>query len=166
MELIGNFKEYIRQEWLDEILNSKGMGRPAEGKTPDSPEEVLEYQKALSAGYKSTDTYFYMFDKSNTSFNLELPFINKKHHWWITKMLPGNFMPMHIDPHALYQKNSERYWMPWQDYCPGHIFLYEDQFVSNYKKGDLYKYSESSALHGAANIGHVPRIILQVSTYE
>lgn len=166
MELVGNFKEYVKQEWIDTILNSRGMGRPAEGKTPDSPEEENEYRKALSAGYKSSDIYFYMFDKSNTAFNLELPFIDKKYHWWITKMMPGNFMPMHVDPHSLYQTNSERYWMPWQDYHPGHIFLYEDTLVSNYKMGDLYRYDNSAALHGAANIGHVPRIVLQISTYE
>lgn len=166
MELIGNFKEYIQQAWIDEILKSKGTGRPGEGKTPDSLEEELEYKKALDAGYKATDIYFYMFDKSNVSFDLEIPFIRGKYHWWITKMLPGNFMPVHRDPHTIHQKNSERYWMPWQDYSPGHIFLYEDQFISNYKMGDLYRYKDSTALHGAANIGHTPRIILQVSTYE
>jgi hypothetical protein len=56
--------------------------------------------------------------------------------------------------------------MPWQDYQPGHVFLYENKFISEYKFGDLYQYYDSNALHGAANIGHVPRIILQVSTYE
>lgn len=166
MELIGNFKQYIQQDWIDEILNSRGMGRPAEGKQPDSPEEEHEYQLALNAGYKSTDIYFYMFDKSNVSFNLDLPFINKQYHWWITKMLPGQFMPMHVDPHTIYQKNSERYWMPWQDYAPGHVFLYEEQYLSNYKMGDLYRYNNSKALHGAANIGHTTRIVLQISTYE
>lgn len=166
MEFLGNFKDWIRQEWINEILNSRGAGRPAEGKKPDSIEEQVEYQKALDAGYKSTDIYFYMFDKSNTSLNLELPFINKQYHWWITKMLPGNFMPMHVDPHTLYQKNSERYWMPWQDYAPGHVFLYKDQLITDYKMGDLYRYEDSSALHGAANIGHIPRIVLQISTYE
>lgn len=166
MELIGNFRQYINPEWIGEILNSRGMGRPAEGKTPDSVEEDNEYQRALAAGYKATDIYFYMFDKSNTSFDLNLPFIDKPYHWWITKMLPGNFMPMHTDPHTLYQKNSERYWMPWQDYQPGHIFLYENKMITDYKAGDLYRYSDSAALHGAANIGHVPRIILQISTYE
>lgn len=166
MKLIGNYREYIQKAWINEILNSRGTGRPAEGKKPDSSEEEVEYQKALEAGYKLSDTYFYMFDKSNTSFNLDLPFIKKKYHWWITKMLPGNFMPMHVDPHSLYQHNSERYWMPWQDYCSGHIFLYKDQFISNYKMGDLYRYCESSTVHGAANIGHLPRIVLQISTYE
>lgn len=166
MKLIGNFKSFIKQEWIDEIMLSRGMGRPAEGKRPDSAEESLEYKKALAAGYKDSDIYFYMFDKSNTSFDLELPFIDQKYHWWITKMLPGNFMPMHVDPHTLYQKNSKRYWMPWQDYQDGHVFLYKNQFMSDYKLGDLYEYNDANALHGAANIGHVSRIVLQISTYE
>ena len=166
MRLVGNYKKFIRQEWIEEILNSKGMGRPAEGKKPDSPEEDLEYQKAIEAGYNPTDTYFYMFDKNNTSFDIDFPFIQKKYHWWITKMLPGNFMPMHVDPHSLYEKDSERYWMPWQDYITGHIFMYKDTFIKNYSMGDLYRYDDSSCLHGAANIGHVPRIVLQISTYN
>lgn len=166
MKLIGNFKEFIKQEWIDEILHSQGTGRPGQGKRPDSPEEEAEYKKAIEAGYDPTDIYFYMFDKHNTSFNLQLPFIKKKYHWWITKMLPGNFMPMHIDPHALYEEDSERFWMPWQDYSDGHVFLYEDNFIKSYNMGDLYKYDEASALHGAANIGHTPRIVLQISTYK
>lgn len=166
MEFIGNFKQYIKSDWLDEVYESRGIGRPAEGKKPDSLEEEKEYKKAQDAGYKSSDIYFYMFTKSNTSFDIELPFIDKKYHWWITKMLPGNFMPMHVDPHTLYEEKSERYWMPLQDYCPGHVFLYENKFISDYQKGDLYRYYDSSALHGAANIGHEPRIVLQISTYE
>jgi hypothetical protein len=109
MKFIGNFKEHISQNWINEILNSRGTGRPAEGKKPDSIEESAEYKKAIAAGYKDSDIYFYMFDKSNVSFEIDLPFINEKYHWWITKMMPGNFMPMHVDPHTLYQKNSKRF---------------------------------------------------------
>lgn len=166
MEYIGNYKEYIKQKWIDEIHYNRGIGRPAEGKKPDSKQEATEYKKAIDAGYKPTDIYFYMFTKNITSFDVDLPFINKKYHWWITKMLPGNFMPMHVDPHTLYENNSERYWMPLQDHEPGHVFLYENEFISDYKKGDLYRYYDSNALHGAANIGHNPRIILQISTFE
>jgi hypothetical protein len=31
---------------------------------------------------------------------------------------------------------------------------------------DVFVYNDPTALHGAANIGHVPRLILQVSTYD
>jgi hypothetical protein len=56
--------------------------------------------------------------------------------------------------------------MPFQDYKPGHIFMYENQVITNYKAGDVWEYTDSGALHGAANIGHTPRIVLQISTYE
>jgi len=167
MKYIGNYKDWIDPNWVKEILSSTGTGRPGEGKKPDSLEELKEYKKAIVAGYRPDAVYFYMFDKNNVSFNLEFPFLSGlKYHWWITKMLPGNFMPMHVDPHSLIQKNSRRFWMPWQDYVGGHIFAYEDTVTTNYSMGDLYEYSNPNAIHGAANVGLVPRIVLQISTYE
>ena len=166
MKFLGNYKDYIEPQWLDELLSKPGIPRPKEGKRPSSGEEESEYAKARAAGYKDNDTYFYMFTKDNTSFDIIPPFVNGQFHWWITKMLPGNFMPMHIDPHTRYEKSSKRYWMPLQDWQPGHIFMYENQVITNYKAGDVWMYKESGALHGAANIGHTPRLILQVSTYE
>ena len=166
MQFLGNYCSFIKQEWIDEILVSRGVGRPKEGKRPNSTEEQIEYQRAKEAGYSEDSIYFYMFDKNDVSFKLELPFITDKYHWWITKMLPGNFMPMHVDPHTLFQSNSKRYWMPWDDYQPGHVFMYENQVITDYKKGDLWMYENSNAIHGAANIGFTPRIVLQISTYE
>jgi hypothetical protein len=55
--------------------------------------------------------------------------------------------------------------MPLTDYQPGHIFIYRNTFINNYKAGDLYKYDISTEIHGAANIGHTVRIILQVTEY-
>ena len=166
MKFIGNYKEWIQDQWIDEILSSRGTGRPGEGKTPDSKEEEIEYQKARDAGYNDKSIYFWMFDKNNVTFEINPPFILSKYHWWITKMLPGNFMPMHIDPHTLYEKNSQRYWIPFQDWEPGHIFLYKDKVITDYKAGDVYIYDEAEALHGAANIGYTPRIVLQLSTHN
>jgi len=166
MRYIGNFSTSIKDEWIDELLVSTGVPRPAQGKKPDSKEEESEYNRVRKAGYKDDATYFYMFDKNNVSFVPDLTFIEGRYHWWITKMLPGNFMPMHIDPHTLYQKNSKRYWMPLQDWLPGHIFMYENMVLTDYKKGDLYVYENSDALHGAANIGFEPRLALQISTFD
>lgn len=166
MKYIGNFADWIKDEWIEEILSNRGTARPAEVKKPDSPEEEAEYAKARAAGFRDDDIFFYMFGKNNTTFDITPPFIQDNYHWWVTKMLPGNFMPVHVDPHTKFQKNSKRYWMPWQDYEPGHLFLYEDTVITNYKKGDVYVYEDASALHGASNIGLTPRIVLQVSTYE
>lgn len=166
MKFVGNYGSWIKQEWIDEISSARGIGRPKEGKKPSSPEEEIEYERARHAGYSDDSIYFYMFDKNNVTFTLDIPFITGKYHWWITKMLPGNFMPMHVDPHTLIQSNSKRYWMPWDDYQPGHIFMYENNVVTDYIKGDVWVYEDSNAMHGAANIGFTPRIVLQVSTYE
>lgn len=169
MKFVGNFKDWIDPKWITEVLLGRGDGRPAEGQKPNTPEMVEEYRKAMAAGYKDKEIYFWMFDKNNTSFDIpQPPWLedNKKFHWWITKMLPGQFMPIHIDPHTIYESNSERFWVPLQDWEVGHIFMYENQVITNYKAGDVWTYSDSTALHGAANIGYVPRIVLQVSTYD
>jgi hypothetical protein len=81
-------------------------------------------------------------------------------------MLPGNFMPMHMDPHTVQQQNADRFWIPLQDWQPGHIFMYEDYVTTNYKKGDIFQYANSAALHGAANIGSTPRVVLQITLHE
>lgn len=167
MKYIGNFADWLDPKWYDEVMAGRGDGRPKEGQKPDSPEMEEQYQKAKEAGYSEDAIYFWMFDKNNVSFELpKPPWVTNNFHWWITKMMPGNFMPMHIDPHTMYQTNSERYWIPLTDWQLGHIIMYQDQVLTNYKRGDVWVYDDSNALHGAANIGHTPRIILQVSTYD
>lgn len=167
MKFLGNYKNWIKDEWIEELLTSDGIPRPSGGDLPDTPEAELQYQIARDAGYKDSDTYFYMFNKDNVSFAIDdIPFSNKQFHWWITKMLPGNFMPMHRDPHTLYERDSNRFWIPLQDWEPGHIFMYENVVITNYKKGDVYQYDTPNGLHGAANIGFVPRVVLQISTYS
>lgn len=167
MTYIGNFLEWIEYSWITEVLLSRGDGRPAEGKRPDSLAMLEEYKKAIKSGYQEDEIYFWMFDSNNVSFDIKtLPWTSDKHHWWITKMYPGQFMPMHVDPHSVYENHSKRFWIPLQDWAPGHIFMYENKVITDYKKGDVWQYEKSQALHGAANIGHTPRLILQISTYE
>lgn len=166
MNFIGNFSQWIDESWITEVLSSRGDGRPAEGQLPNSYEMTNEYYKAQQAGYKEDAIYFWMFDAKNLSFDIEsLPWTTDMHHWWFTKMYPGQFIPMHIDPHTVYQKNSKRYWIPLQDWTSGHIFMYENKVITDYKKGDVWQYENSEAPHGAANIGHTTRLVLQVSTY-
>lgn len=167
MNFIGNFSQWINDSWIAEVMSSRGYGRPAEGQLPNSAEMSQEYHKAMQAGYKADAIYFWMFDSKNLSFDIEyLPWTTDKHHWWIIKMYPGQFMPMHIDPHTVYEKNSKRYWIPLQDWASGHVFMYENKVITDYKRGDVWQYEHSHAPHGSANIGHSTRLILQVSTYE
>jgi len=166
MKFVGNYADWVDPSWIEFVMTNKGYGRPSEGPQPNSPEMEAEYARVRAAGYKDDSIMFWMFDKNNCDLDIIPPFVQGSFHWWITKMLPGNFMPMHVDPHTQYEKNSLRYWIPLTDWAPGHIFMYENQVITDYKLGDVWKYTESGALHGAANIGFLPRIVLQISTYE
>lgn len=171
MKHVGNLKQMIDTGWIDavvkEVLSKDGMKRPREGGKPEGAEGEAEWQKALDAGYDPNGEYFQMFDESNL--DIEIPTFHtcgRSRHWWITKMMPGDFMPMHIDPHTKQEKNPDRFWIPLQAWELGHIFMYEEEHISNYMKGDVYQYTDPQALHGAANIGLVPRIVLHVTLYE
>jgi hypothetical protein len=53
-----------------------------------------------------------------------------------------------------------------QDYKPGHVFIYENQLFSNYKKGDVFLFESPESIHAAANVGFSPKLTLQVSCVE
>ena len=63
-------------------------------------------------------------------------------------------------------KNCKRYWVPLQDFIPGHVFIYGNSMVANYRRGDVFQYENSQDEHGAANLSFVPRIVLQVTEYS
>lgn len=171
MHKIGNIADLIDTQWIDAVLaeinENQGILRPKEGGKPKGLEGDKEWQKAIAAGYSSDDVYFEMFDKN--TLKTEIPVFHtcsRNRHWWITKMMPGQFMPMHIDPHTEQQKNVDRFWIPLQNWEPGHIFMFENTFIANYAKGDVYKYESAQGLHGAANIGLASRSTLQVTLYD
>lgn len=165
---IGNYADYIQQDWLDFIKSNQGIAKPNEQKTVESQEEQGQFDKLIKAGYDPTAIYHYVFHEGNFTLNIPQPpwDTTSNYKWWFTKMLPGNFMPMHLDAHVLHLPNSKRYWVALQDWEPGHIFMYEDIVITDYKMGDVYVYDDQAALHGAANIGYNPRYILQISTYD
>jgi hypothetical protein len=163
MKFIGNYNSWIQQEWIDFIMSNEGFARPSNGRNPISE----EFKQAESVGYDLSKTYWYIFEPDMVPFTIKSPFpVDGNFLWWFIKMLPGNMMPMHKDPHAINEDNSKRYWMPLQDYEPGHVFIYKNKLIVDYKKGDLYQYEDSRALHGACNIGWSPRIIINFSTYD
>jgi hypothetical protein len=171
MEYVGNLKDLGDASWvetvLDEVLSKTGILRPKQGGKPEGYEGDAEWQRAIDAGYSPDAVYFQMFNQSNLT--TEIPKFHtcgRSRHWWITKMMPADFMPMHSDPHTKQEKNVDRFWIPLQDWEQGHIFMYENDAIVNYKAGDVYRYTSAQAVHGAANIGLKPRVVLQVTLYE
>ena len=48
---------------------------------------------------------------------------------------------------------------------PKEDYLYR-HYKNNYNKGDVFEYAHAQDIHGAANIGHIPRLVLQVTEYK
>jgi hypothetical protein len=163
MIFVGNFSKWIDPLWEHLVLTRKGQARPRDWPAAFDVESQ-EYKTAQDAGYNLNSVYWWVYEEKDLNVAINPPWCNNKVQWWITKLLPGQFMPMHTDPFTHYE-SCKRYWVPLQDYQPGHIFVYKDNMLSNYKAGDVYEYDNSLDIHGAANIGHTPRMVLQVTEY-
>jgi hypothetical protein len=163
MKYIGNFKSWISSSWRQEILSTTGQARPRDW-PPINAVESAEYQKYQEAGYDLSAVNWWVYEEKDVSFKITPPWCSKEIHWWFTKLLPGQYMPMHVDPHTV-SKPCKRYWMPLQDYYPGHIFVYGDEMINGYKEGDVYMFDREFDIHGSANIGHMPRVMLLITEY-
>lgn len=164
MIFLGNYSHWINPNWLTSILNTAGCVAPRDVNfSQDGRKEMHESEKQMYEVYGTDGEFFNLLESSMLDFEIDPPWIDEEFHWWITKMKPGQFIPVHCDgPKHL---KGKRYWMPLTDWELGHIFMYEDRYVKNYKAGDLWMYEQSMAPHGAINIGHNVRLILQVSTF-
>jgi hypothetical protein len=163
MKYIGNYKSWIDPLWENLILSRDGQARPRDW-PPSSAVESVEYSKYKIAGYDLNDVNWWVYEYKDLCLDIVPPWTTGKIHWWFTKMMPGQFMPVHTDPHT-HDRPCNRYWMPLQDFQIGHIFLYGKKMISDYKSGDVYMFKNEQDTHGAANIGHTPRISLLITEY-
>lgn len=161
MKYVTNWKSNIDPVLRQRVLDTEGQARPRDW-PPAFAVESAEYKRAQEAGYDLTAVNWWVYEEKELG-TLTLP-LDNEYHWWITKLYPGQYMPMHSDPHT-HEQPCRRYWIPLQDYEPGHIFIYKKQMMFDYKEGDVFSYEKSTDEHGAANIGHTPRVILQVTEY-
>ena len=173
MKLLGNYAHWIKQEWIDHILTNDGWGLPRDWGTDQASRVagmirlcgINACERALAAGYDFGQVKYHVYNKSTSPFDLKFTDNEDDVEWRFVKLKPGDVMPMHLDS-DIPDYNCRKYWMPLQDYQPGHIFIYEDKLITDYCAGDLWTYDDINALHGACNIGYTPRITFQFTTYE
>jgi hypothetical protein len=134
---------------------------------------ILEKYKNLArTGYSQRKDWFQQFFKFSPDMlnhNIAIPELPKSRKviiWWIVKLGPGQIQPMHIDPHLTGAINPVRYTMFLQDWQPGHIFVYHDEMISNYKAGDVYEWDDPMVEHGVANIGYETRYTVQIAMHD
>jgi hypothetical protein len=168
MIYVGNYNYWINNDWLEDIKNTEGIKVPRDLnlkkevseniRSNPHPDEISVYDV-----YGNNCVFFDLLESNIFNFKIDPPWLNEPFNWWITKMAPGQFIPVHKD--GPIHINGKRFWMPLTPWEPGHIFLYEDKSVSKYEVGDLWVYEDPLAAHGGINIGKNTRIILQVSTF-
>jgi len=163
MQYVGNYRSIIPNGLIDFLMDNKGQPRP-NSLSKEAIDVYDTYARSIQAGYDLSATYWHIFESEDVPMSIMPTWTTGKTHWWITKMMPGDVMPMHEDPPTL-DKNCKRYWMPLQDYEPGHIFVIKDKLVTDYKTGDVFVYDVAQDNHGAANIGFTPRFVLQVTEF-
>lgn len=164
MIYIGNYKDWINSTWIEEILSTTGFEGKIVPFSVSNKDRYAEYERAVAAGWSLDKVYWWRYTNEVTSFDIKNPpWIDQNHSftWWIVKQLPGQVQPMHVDV----DKNNKcrRYWVPLQDYEPGHILINENVLITNYKLGDVYEFDTPLDCHGSANIGMSPRIVLLIT---
>ena len=163
MIYLGNFKDCIKQGWIDEILSLRGVISPKELWNREPKIKVDRYLESI--GYNLESEYYVHIYGDMLSFEKEVDELlaslvpeHRELQWWVTKMGPGQFIPMHRDGRIAEQQ--ERYWMMLTDEAPGHLILYEDEVITKYQAGDLWQLPDSEGRHAAVNVGAGTRIAL------
>lgn len=172
MKLVGNFKDWIHPELIDILLKNDGDVMPVY--QPEKWRGRPEWDEARiaveNAGWPERNADFCQYHKDTECIrhlNLQMPVdMGKDGHWWIIKLKPGQMQPMHFDPHVVETSKCVRYTMPLLDYVPGHVFVYDNHLLADYKAGDLFLWPDPMILHGVVNISNYTRLTLQISCYD
>lgn len=172
MKYIGNYKDWIKQSWIDELSANTGIAAPRDlwKKEKQHAEDLV----TRDSGYSLDSVCHYVFREEDVSFRKDLtdtlPYVPSGDlNWWFTKYLLGHYLPAHRDLGGELGRSNdriERYWMPFTPYEVGHIYLYENSIIAPYEVGDLYQMPDPSAQHGAANLGQNVRIILNIGVFK
>lgn len=163
MEFLFNAKDWVDTTWLEKILKQPGKPRPDFSELINEVESS-QYQEAMDCGYTFENPLWFIYESDDLDIDINPYWCSGTVSWWITKMIPGQYMPMHSDPFT-HDSKVLRYWVPLMDYEVGHIFIYKDKMITDYRLGDVYRFDEAKEIHGAANIGYTPRIMLQISEH-
>lgn len=166
MKHIGNFAHLIDQRALEFVLSNTGEIRPSEKdkalKRQNNRDTVTRWEHA---NYDISKLRWESFTGEHFDWKVLLPFEGEV-SWWFSKLMPGDIFPWHIDTYATEGRKAKRYFMAYQDYQLGHVFVYEDKLLAPYKAGDVFEFHDDTVAHAAANIGLIPKISLQLIVYQ
>lgn len=154
---VKNYAEWIKPEWVEYMQAERGMGYPGDKGQPENALEEAVWKEQTAKGYDMSKCYWYVFFDENMPFEIPPPIKFENDMWLFNKVMPGDVIPMHVDQDMHEGVTVTRYWMALQDYEDGHGFIVDGELITDYKKGDLFKFKDPAALHGSFNIGWTPR---------
>jgi hypothetical protein len=174
MKYIGNYKSWIEEQKIMEHLSAcQGEVSPVWPGDFYSGHPILEKIKESGrAGYSDNRFVFHQLGPHSpemANFKFELPTVPESRsnvNWWFVKLYPGEFQIMHIDPHTVEVTNLVRYTIFLQDWEPGHIFVWDNKYIADYKAGDMYEWSDPMSVHAPANIGYNTRYTFQMTLHN
>jgi hypothetical protein len=158
MKFLGNFSDWVKPNIVDILMNSTGQVRPGAEESQASKEQYKQWGDIEPVGAK----WSFHYNEIGID-DIELPVkYTGKLNWWFVKLNPTCVFPLHRDTFHDDSANVRRLWIPYQDFIPGHVFLYKDHFIKDYTRGDIFEFDDPLALHGSANLGTVPKLSLQI----
>lgn len=167
MYFIKNYKEWVNDDIIS-YLDSLTTGEVEVGHVRVS--DTLKSERDPITLKPWNQWFDFMEEMKSKGIDLpEMPVQRQNTSWWIVRLKPGQFQPIHVDPHLLGSINPKRYTIFLQDYEPGHIYIYDENKIAvNYKAGDLYEWDEKDyyKLHGAANISYKTRYTVQICMHD
>jgi hypothetical protein len=163
MKYIGNYSDIISSSTVFDMITKTGEKRPTNDMYQylESNEINSKWKDVGFLNMSSIEWYMYYDSDFTETISFDhLDFLDGyRIKFWAVKILPGKMFPGHID---MFKENKtvKRYWMAVEDYKWGHIFLQNNKVLQNYNSGDIFEISNE--IHGAANIGLLPKLSIQI----
>jgi len=161
MKYLGNYSSLVSEELVDYLLKTKGSPQPDQIKDCYQAGFTEYTDKSLEL---HPNLYWEVFENKNEKCFIKWPVsLSNDYEEVITKLAPGNYLPMHVDPNP---ENCKRYFMALVDYDPGHILVWGNNIPKDYKKGDLWEFNNVMDLHGSSNISHTVRLVAHLTVWN
>jgi hypothetical protein len=158
MIYVGNFWKNIPSELIPALMTHP---EPKYRSYDGDGEVETRVWKSLGYDLEVIRLYHIDYDKVNVKFKLPDLF-DDIIEIWFTKYMPGDMLPYHQDGFTFETDGVTRYVMMLQDVMPGHIFAYNNEVLTGYRAGDVFRYPDKDIWHGACNIGLTPRLTMQI----
>lgn len=164
-DYIGNCAHLIDFDNLVKKLKSKKYDRISPTVNTKIDKSILDagYKPYYKNGSAKWKMYFAeeSYDQKIIDIIVKFSNISNYNTSWISRVDPGFCVPPHVDEmKALIDVNRIHVFI--EDSIMGHVFYIENQYFSNYKKGDIFLWKNPYSIHAACNISTKAKFLLNI----